>query len=109
MLSAAELYFRWTVDRVESSLIQEAQDPRRMSRDVSEILWCDALLIDAVMITQKARAIVIGAGEETTRQQYSSEFGIHHASWSDLAHFALVEACQDTVREMENWREEFGA
>lgn len=106
---AAETYSERVIERVQGYLEAEAQDPDRQDEEVYDILWESVDDIDAVIYTHRARAVVIGQGEDETREAFEAEFGKEvPATWEALAHFAIVQACADTVREMEDWREERG-
>ena len=106
---AAEAYSERVIERVREYLEAEAQDPRREGEEVDDILWELADNLDAVIYTHRARALVIGQGEDETREAFKSELGEETpATWEALAHFAIVQACNDTVRQMEDWREERG-
>ena len=109
MTRAAEMYFEAVVERVEGYLEGQAQDPDLMDDDVDELLWGIVDSLDAVTYTHRAYAVLIGADEDRVRNDYIAEMGCDGEATSveALAHFAIVGACQDKVREMEAWREEY--
>lgn len=110
MEDAARRYYDAVVEWLESLVTLEAQDPRRRDEEVDDILWEIVDNADAVIYTHKARAIVVGAGEDQTREDYASEYGLAEGdepTIEALAHSALVAACRDTVAQMEAWREEY--
>jgi len=58
--------------------------------------------IDAVIYTHRARAIVLGYGEEEARHEYAREIGAEatELGWDCLAYFVLHEyACQEAGEE----------
>lgn len=106
---AAEAYSELVIERVRGYLKEEAQHPERQDEEVYDILWECVDGIDAVIYTHRARAVVIGQGEDELREDFEADFGKETpATWEALAHFAIMQACADTVREMEEWREERG-
>jgi hypothetical protein len=103
--AAAERYLAAVQRRISGYLAEELA-----GMDAEQLDDCDACDlaheivdgIDAVIYTHRARAIVLGYGEEEARHEYAREIGAEatELGWDCLAYFVLHEyACQEAGEE----------
>ena len=96
----------------EAVIASEREGFREYCREAPEGGWLTDLIheyvdsLDTVIYTHRARALVVGWGEDQARDEYRSEMGEDAPGFEALAYLILERECYEVAHEVEQEREE---